>query len=226
MRPATDIIHGSTGVNRDAEPLTTPDLRDDDLRLRERRGGPGVQRREVEEVPLLALRQPDDPGGRADDRDESKAPSRRCCSRAGMAATSTALLGAAEVGRRGGLQRRDLRRDAAPAGRSLSALRHHDRGSRRSRSCARPSACSAIGRRCCGSSRRSTRRCAASTSRRLPPRAAPRSVISIIDNTFASPINQQPIALGVDLVMHSVTKYLNGHSDVTAGALAGSARPR
>ena len=51
-----------------------------------------------------------------------------------------------------------------------------------------------------------------------------RGVISVIDNTFASPINQQPIALGVDLVMHSATKYLNGHSDVTAGALAGPAR--
>jgi cystathionine beta-lyase/cystathionine gamma-synthase len=49
-----------------------------------------------------------------------------------------------------------------------------------------------------------------------------RDVLSVIDNTFASPINQQPIALGVDLVMHSATKYLNGHSDVTAGALAGS----
>jgi len=49
-----------------------------------------------------------------------------------------------------------------------------------------------------------------------------RRVISIIDNTFASPMNQQPIPLGVDLVMHSVTKYLNGHSDVTAGAIAGS----
>ena len=51
-----------------------------------------------------------------------------------------------------------------------------------------------------------------------------RGVISVVDNTFASPINQQPIALGVDLVMHSATKYLNGHSDVTAGALAGPAR--
>jgi len=47
-------------------------------------------------------------------------------------------------------------------------------------------------------------------------------VLSIVDNTFASPINQQPIGLGVDLVMHSATKYLNGHSDVTAGALVGS----
>jgi cystathionine beta-lyase/cystathionine gamma-synthase len=50
-----------------------------------------------------------------------------------------------------------------------------------------------------------------------------RGVISIIDNTFASPINQRPLDMGVDIVMHSVTKYLNGHSDVTAGALAGPA---
>jgi cystathionine beta-lyase/cystathionine gamma-synthase len=51
-----------------------------------------------------------------------------------------------------------------------------------------------------------------------------RGVVSVADNTFASPINQQPLALGIDLVMHSATKYLNGHSDVTAGALAGPAR--
>jgi cystathionine beta-lyase/cystathionine gamma-synthase len=50
-----------------------------------------------------------------------------------------------------------------------------------------------------------------------------RGVISVIDNTFASPVNQRPIALGIDLVMHSATKYLNGHSDVTAGALVGPA---
>ena len=49
-----------------------------------------------------------------------------------------------------------------------------------------------------------------------------KGVLSIVDNTFASPINQQPLTLGVDLVMHSATKYLNGHSDVTAGALVGS----
>jgi len=48
-----------------------------------------------------------------------------------------------------------------------------------------------------------------------------RGVLSIVDNTFASPINQQPLAMGVDIVMHSATKYLNGHSDVTAGAIAG-----
>jgi cystathionine beta-lyase/cystathionine gamma-synthase len=51
-----------------------------------------------------------------------------------------------------------------------------------------------------------------------------RGVISVMDNTFATPLNQRPIELGVDVVMHSATKYLNGHSDVTAGALAGPAR--
>ena len=49
-------------------------------------------------------------------------------------------------------------------------------------------------------------------------------ITSVVDNTFASPINQQPMSLGVDLVMHSATKYLNGHSDVTAGVLAGPQR--
>ncbi len=48
-----------------------------------------------------------------------------------------------------------------------------------------------------------------------------RGVISIIDNTFASSINQQPLALGVDLSMQSATKYLNGHSDVTGGVVSG-----
>ncbi|MGE0450805.1 MAG: PLP-dependent aspartate aminotransferase family protein [Vicinamibacterales bacterium] len=46
-------------------------------------------------------------------------------------------------------------------------------------------------------------------------------VLSVVDNTFASPLNQQPLALGVDLVMQSATKYLNGHSDVTAGVISG-----
>jgi len=46
-------------------------------------------------------------------------------------------------------------------------------------------------------------------------------VTSVIDNTFATPCNQQPLTLGVDLVMHSLTKYINGHSDVTAGAIVG-----
>jgi cystathionine beta-lyase/cystathionine gamma-synthase len=45
---------------------------------------------------------------------------------------------------------------------------------------------------------------------------------TMIDNTFATPINQQPIALGIDCVVHSATKYLGGHSDVLAGVTAGS----
>ena len=44
----------------------------------------------------------------------------------------------------------------------------------------------------------------------------------IIDSTFATPINQTPIDLGVDIVVHSATKYLNGHSDLIAGAVTGS----
>ncbi len=47
-------------------------------------------------------------------------------------------------------------------------------------------------------------------------------LITIIDNTFATPINQRPIDLGVDIVLHSATKYLGGHSDITAGAIATS----
>ncbi len=43
--------------------------------------------------------------------------------------------------------------------------------------------------------------------------------LTITDNTFASPYNQRPLDLGVDLSLHSMTKYLNGHSDVIAGAL-------
>lgn len=46
-----------------------------------------------------------------------------------------------------------------------------------------------------------------------------RSIISIIDNTFASPINQNPIDFGIDIVLHSATKYLGGHSDISAGAV-------
>lgn len=47
-------------------------------------------------------------------------------------------------------------------------------------------------------------------------------IISVIDNTFASPVNQQPITLGIDVVIHSATKYLGGHSDILAGAVMSS----
>ena len=47
-------------------------------------------------------------------------------------------------------------------------------------------------------------------------------VTSVVDNTFATPILQKPISFGIDAVMHSATKYLGGHSDLTAGAVAGT----
>lgn len=52
--------------------------------------------------------------------------------------------------------------------------------------------------------------------------AKEKGILTAIDNTFASPINQKPLDLGVDLVMHSGTKYLGGHSDLIFGALVGS----
>lgn len=53
--------------------------------------------------------------------------------------------------------------------------------------------------------------------------AAAAGIRTAADNTFATPFNQRPIELGVDTVVHSATKYLGGHSDLSAGALVGSA---
>ena len=47
-------------------------------------------------------------------------------------------------------------------------------------------------------------------------------IITMIDNTFASPVNQNPIPLGIDIVIHSATKYLGGHSDILAGSVSSS----
>ncbi|MDO6490931.1 MULTISPECIES: trans-sulfuration enzyme family protein [unclassified Cellulophaga] len=49
------------------------------------------------------------------------------------------------------------------------------------------------------------------------------NLVSMIDNTFASPVNQNPIDFGIDIVIHSATKYMGGHSDICAGAVASSA---
>ncbi len=48
------------------------------------------------------------------------------------------------------------------------------------------------------------------------------SVLTVVDNTFATPVNQRPFELGADLVVHSTTKYLGGHSDLTGGTVIGS----
>lgn len=47
-------------------------------------------------------------------------------------------------------------------------------------------------------------------------------LLTVIDNTFASPVNQNPIDLGIDIVTHSGTKYIGGHSDLCCGAVVGS----
>lgn len=49
-----------------------------------------------------------------------------------------------------------------------------------------------------------------------------KGILTMIDNTFASPINQIPADYGIDIVVHSATKYLGGHSDLTAGAVCGT----
>jgi len=45
------------------------------------------------------------------------------------------------------------------------------------------------------------------------------NIIVVVDNTFCTPVNQRPLALGADIVIHSMTKYLNGHADVVAGMI-------
>jgi len=58
--------------------------------------------------------------------------------------------------------------------------------------------------------------------RAISAKAHANGCLVAIDNTFASPVNQRPLELGADFVIHSATKYLGGHSDLTAGALMGS----
>ncbi|HEX8177065.1 MAG TPA: aminotransferase class I/II-fold pyridoxal phosphate-dependent enzyme [Pyrinomonadaceae bacterium] len=52
--------------------------------------------------------------------------------------------------------------------------------------------------------------------------AKARGITTVIDNTFSTPVNQRPLELGVDVVVHSATKYLGGHHDLTAGAVVSS----
>ncbi|WP_448700474.1 trans-sulfuration enzyme family protein [Mucilaginibacter sp. AW1-3] len=51
--------------------------------------------------------------------------------------------------------------------------------------------------------------------------AKPRGIITMIDNSYCGPLYQQPIAMGIDLVMQTATKYIGGHSDVVAGVVSG-----
>jgi cystathionine gamma-synthase len=54
---------------------------------------------------------------------------------------------------------------------------------------------------------------------RISQMAHERGAVSIVDNTFLSPVNQRPFELGADIIVHSTTKYLNGHSDVVGGVV-------
>lgn len=58
---------------------------------------------------------------------------------------------------------------------------------------------------------------------RIKALCEPKGAVVVVDSTFATPINQQALSLGADLVIHSATKYLAGHNDVLAGAIAGRA---
>ena len=219
MKPATELIHGD-GASHDAEPLTTPIYEtttfvfENAAEVRAYNEGKSAK--------FLYSRYAN-PTVLAVEQKIARARGRR--SRAGAlerpGGDDDGADGAAGGGRRSRLQRGDLRRHAASARRSAPEVRRSSRGSCRSRSWPGRSRSSRPRRSWSGSSRRSIRRCAASTSPRSRERLPGARRHLGLDNTFASPINQQPIALGVDLVMHSATKYLNGHSDVTAGALAG-----
>ena len=59
---------------------------------------------------------------------------------------------------------------------------------------------------------------------RLAALAKPRGIITAVDSTFATPVNMHPISLGIDLVIHSATKYLGGHNDLLAGVVVGPHR--
>ena len=59
---------------------------------------------------------------------------------------------------------------------------------------------------------------------RMSELARANDCLLVVDNTFATPMLQRPITLGADIVVHSVTKYLNGHSDMVGGALVVNGR--
>ena len=59
---------------------------------------------------------------------------------------------------------------------------------------------------------------------RVAELARPMGILTVVDSTFATPINLRPLALGIDLVVHSATKYLGGHNDLLAGVVVGDYR--
>ena len=221
MRAATEIVQGSQGINRDAQPLTTPiyetttfvfETADDVKAYNEGRSARFLYSRYSNptvvavEKTIAAL----------------EGAETAMLLSSGMGATSTALLGLLKTGD-------EVVCSAAIYGGTLHLLAdlfpHYGIRARFATLDELKDPARVLGDRTrvlwFESPINPTLRCVDVAAIGEACRA--RGVISIIDNTFASPINQRPIAAGVDIVMHSVTKYLNGHSDVTAGALAGPA---
>ena len=220
MRAATEIIQGSSGVNRDADPLTTPiyetttfvfDNAEDVRAYNEGRSGRFLYSRYGNPTVVAVEKTIATLEG---------AETAMLLS-SGMAATSTALLGLLKSGD-------EIVCSAAIYGGTLHLLAdlfpHYGIRARFATIDEMKQPDKLLSERTrvlwFESPINPTLRCVDVAA--IAAACRRRNVISIIDNTFASPINQRPIDLGVDLVMHSVTKYLNGHSDVTAGALAGS----
>jgi cystathionine beta-lyase/cystathionine gamma-synthase len=222
MRPASEIIHGSTGRNRDAEPLTTPiyetttfifDNAEEVKAFNEGKSKKFLYSRYGNPTTVAV----EETIARVEGAESAMLLA------SGMAATSTALLALLRSGDEvvcsaaiyGGTLHllADLFPHYGIKARfvTLEELRQPER---------------VIGEQTkilwFESPINPTLRCVDIAAIAAACRA--RNVISIIDNTFASPLNQQPLAMGVDIVMESVTKYLTGHSDVTAGALAGPLR--
>jgi len=220
-RPETDVIHIGDGARPDATPLTTPvystttfvfanaaeleayQQGEGNQYIYSRYANPSVQ---AVEAKLARL----------------EGAERAMVTSSGMAATATALFGLLKAGD-------EVICSAAIYGGTLQLIASFlERGGIRSRfasleELAKPESLFTPATKLLWfeSPINPTLRCV--DIRKLADACRARGVLSAIDNTFASPVNQQPLALGVDLVMHSATKYLNGHSDVTAGALAGSA---
>jgi cystathionine beta-lyase/cystathionine gamma-synthase len=219
-RPETDVIHVAEGARAGATPLTTPIYATSTFRFASAAEMEAYQRGETDRFIYSRYSNPNVEAVEAKLAVLESAEAALVTS-SGMAATSTALFGLLEAGAEvvccsaiyGGtlhLMVEFLRRFGVEARfASLEELARPDR---------------VIGPKTkvlwFESPINPTLRCLDIAA--IARACRTRGVTSVMDSTFASPINQQPLKLGIDLVMHSATKYLNGHSDVTAGALVGS----
>jgi len=222
MHQSTDIIQGSSGVNRDADPLTTPIYETTTFIFE---NAAEVRAYNEGRSPKFLYSRYGNPTTLAVEQTIAKVEGAESAMllASGMAATSTALLALLKSGD-------EIVCSAAIYGGTLHLIAdlfpHYGIAARFAtiEELAEPDRL--IGDRTkvfwFESPINPTLRCV--DVARIAAACRTRNVISIIDNTFASPMNQRPIAMGVDIVMESVTKYLNGHSDVTAGALAGPSR--